>query len=110
MNMPLSSRDRMIRDAVLDVLGSMTEPAITSEVSRLATAKLEAGPVGLVMERQEIRKALVGLEAHGLIERHATGEVERAYSRFGSRMHTRAAKGSVSWSLRGPAVNAASGA
>jgi hypothetical protein len=62
-------------------------------------ARVEAGPTGLVLERMEVSHQLKGLEALGKIQRHHDGQTEKARSRFGKDTHTRALRGSVSWSI-----------
>jgi hypothetical protein len=98
VSVPPSPRAVLIRAAIVDVLtrfGRIT----TANVSRLVTDRVEAGPTGLVLERMEVSHQLKGLEALGKIQRHHDGATEKARGRFGKDTHTRAVRGSVSWSI-----------
>jgi hypothetical protein len=98
VSVPPSPRAVLIRAAIVDVLARFGRIS-TASVSRLVTDRVEAGPTGLVLERMEVSHQLNGLEALGKIQRHHDGQTEKARSRFGKDTHTRALRGSVSWSI-----------
>jgi hypothetical protein len=95
---PPSPRAVLIRAAIIEVLTRFGRIS-TASVSRLVTDRVEAGPTGLVLERMEVSHQLKGLSVLGKIQRHHDGQTEKARSRFGKDTHTRALRGSVSWSI-----------
>lgn len=102
----LSRKAAAIRTTVLSVLSGFLEPASTTEVIDRVVTKIEQGDVrGVqIVDRHEVRAALEGLLALGkLVRHHQAGEVEHSRGRRSGRRHSRAVRGTVSWSIAGNA-------
>ena len=97
----LSPRSEALREAVLASLRSIRRLATTARVLDDVEERRDKGQLpGLgIVDRHEIRSALVGLEALGLVRSHKSGAVEYSHGRRSSREHERAARGSVKWSI-----------
>lgn len=97
----LSPRSEALREAVLASLRSIRRKATTARVLDEVEERRDKGQLpGLgIIDRHEIRSALVGLEALRLVRSHKSGAVEYSHGRRSSREHERAARGSVKWSL-----------
>jgi len=100
----LSPRSTALREAVLASLRVIRKRASTARVSDEVEDRIREGlapGIGIV-DRHEIRAALVCLKALRLVNEHRTGELEYSTGRRSSREHSRAARGSVTWSLVTP--------
>lgn len=101
MPSPPSARVVAIRMAILRALRLATAPLLTSEVTRVVTDAVEAGPTGYVLGRSEVGCQLAALARLEKIERYATGETEQSHARRSRAPHRRAARGSVRWAFPG---------
>ena len=99
-----SHQTKLIRATVVSVLGKMRAPASTSTVIDAVMARVESGDVqGLtIIDRHDVRVTMESLARATTIARFHTGALESTRTRRSGRARSRAARGSVTWSIPRP--------